>query len=335
MKKDKEWSDPEDLERSLSKGKVYPLYYLYGNDQYLLERGVRQIKAKVLTSSPESTVTHYSASEAIPADILNDARTLPFFSPSRFIMVKEAHLFKTAHWKEFLSYLKGPVASTTLLFLGEKMELGKESYDLLKNRGMVVRFNHPFESQLPQWIRKIARECEKDITPEAISLLREVAGNDLLRIASELGKISIYCGRKGVIDAEAVEEVVAEARMETIFTLIDCIGKKERDKSLKMLWRLIDSGKPPLLILSLISRQIRLIARGKEMMQEGKDPYDLVKDLKIQKFKLDDFQDQLSRFSLSECKKIFTALALTDLALKSSRLSKGIILERLVLEICN
>jgi len=71
------------------------------------------------------------------------------------------------------------------------------------------------------------------------------------------------------------------------------------------------------------------------MMREGKDPYDLVKNLKIQKFKLDDFQDQLSRFSLSECKKIFTALALTDLALKSSRLPKGIILERLVLEICN
>ncbi|MCX5887242.1 MAG: DNA polymerase III subunit delta [Proteobacteria bacterium] len=335
MKKDKEWSDPEDLERSLAQGKLYPLYYLFGNDQYLLERGGRQIKAKVLTSSPDSTVTNYSASEAIPADILNDARTIPFFSSSQFIIVKEAHLFKTVHWKEFLSYLKSPVASTTLLFLGEKMELGKESYDLLKNRGMVVRFNHPFESQLPQWIRKIARECEKDITPEAISLLREVAGNDLLRIASELGKVSIYCEKKGVIDAEAVEEVVAEARMETIFTLIDCIGKKERDKSLKMLWRLIDSGKPPLLILSLISRQIRLIARGKEMMQEGKDPYDLVKNLKIQKFKLDDFQDQLSRFSLSECKNIFTALALTDLALKSSRLPKGIILERLVLEICS
>jgi DNA polymerase III delta subunit len=33
MKKEKEWSDPEELERSLSKGKVYPLYYLYGNDQ--------------------------------------------------------------------------------------------------------------------------------------------------------------------------------------------------------------------------------------------------------------------------------------------------------------
>jgi DNA polymerase-3 subunit delta len=335
LRKEKEWSDPEDLEQSLSKGKVYPLYYLYGNDQYLLERGVRQIKSKVLTSSPDSTVTHYSASEAIPADILNDARTLPFFSTSRFIMVKEAHLFKTVHWKEFLSYLKSPVASTMLLFLGEKMELEKESYGLLKSKGMVVRFNHPFESQLPQWIRKIARECEKEITPEAISLLCEVAGNDLLRIASELGKVSIYCGRKGVIDAEAIGEVVAEAKMETIFTLIDCIGKKESDKSLKMLWRLIDSGQPPLLILSLVSRQIRLIARGKEMMREGKDPYDLVKDLKIQKFKLDDFQKQLSRFSLSECKKIFTALALTDLALKSSRLSKGIILERLVLEICN
>lgn len=79
MKKDKKWSDPEDLERNLSKGKVYPLYYLYGNDGYLLERGVRQIKAKVLTSYPQLTVNTYSAGETDPSHILNDARTLPFF----------------------------------------------------------------------------------------------------------------------------------------------------------------------------------------------------------------------------------------------------------------
>ena len=71
------------------------------------------------------------------------------------------------------------------------------------------------------------------------------------------------------------------------------------------------------------------------MMLQGKKPYDLVKDLKIQRFKLEDFQEQLSRFSLWEIKSVITAMALTDLALKSSKLKKGMVLEQLVLNICS
>jgi len=335
LRKDKNWFELEDLERSLSKGKVYPLYYLYGNDKYLLDQGVKQIKTKVLTSSPEITVSTYSAGETDPSAIMNDAHTLSFFSTSRIIMVKEAHVFKPSHWEEFFPYFENPVSSTTLLFLSEKMDLKKEVYDLVKKKGMVVRFDHPFKAQLVQWIQRIAHEFQKEITNEAISLLSEVVGNDLLRISSELEKVSLYCQDEKVIEAEVIKEVVAEAGMETIFSLMDCIGRKERDKSLEILWRLIDSGQPPLLILSLITRQIRLIAQGKEMIQKGKEPYDLVKSLKIKEFKLRDFQDQLSRFSLEEIKDIFTKLTLTDLALKSSRLNKGIILERLIFEMCS
>jgi len=334
VQRERDWSDLEDLERSLSKKKLSSLYYLYGNDQYLIERGVGQIRAKALVSFPEITVSTYSADETTPSALVNDARTISFFSAARLMIVKEAHLFKSGHWKEFLPYLQNPVTSTTLIFLGEKMDLEKDVQSLFKAKGMVVRFNHPFESQLPQWIKTIARELKMEITPAAISLLREVAGNDLLRIRSELGKVSLYSKDEKVMNEEAIKAVVAEARIDTIFSLIDCIGRKERDKSLTMLWRLIDSGQPPLLILSLISRQIRLIVRAKEMIQKGKGDYEVVKSLQI-KGRPETFLDQISRFSLGESRAILTAMALTDLALKSGKLNKGMILEQLVLNICS
>jgi DNA polymerase-3 subunit delta len=333
MKNDKNWFDPDDLERTLSKGRVYPLYYLYGNDKYLLDRGVKQIKTEILASTPERTLSTYSAGETSPSAIMNEARTLPFFSASRLIIVKEAHLFKPNHWREFCPYLENPVATTILLFLGEKMDLEKGVYDLIRKKGIIVRFNHPFETQLAQWIKRIAWEFEKEVTPEAVSFLREVVGNDLLRIRSELGKVSLYCQEEELIDVDAIKEVIAEAKVETVFPLIDCIGKKERDRSLEILWKLIEGGQPPLVILSLISRQIRLIAQGKEMIQKGKRPDEVIKILKV-KGRTENFFNQLSLFSLDEIKDIFAKLTLTDLALKSSRLNKGIILERLILEMC-
>jgi DNA polymerase-3 subunit delta len=333
VQRNKVWSDPEDLERSVSKGKLYPLYYLYGNDQYLLERGVNQIRAMLMASLPETTVSSYSASETTPSAIINDARTISFFSGSRFMIVKEAHLFKSIHWKEFFPYLKNPVVSTTLIFLSEKMALEKDVYSLFRTKGMVVRLNHPFESQLPQWVKKIAQELKKELTPEATSLLLEVAGNDLLRIRSELEKVALYSGDEKLINAEAIKAVVVEAKIDTIFPLIECIGRKERDKSLIMLWSLINSGQSPLFILSLMSRQIRLIARAKEMILKGKGNYEVLKSLQI-KGRPEIFIDQLSHFSSEEIKHIFAALAFTDLALKSSRLNRGMILEQLVLGIC-
>jgi len=333
MKKDRKWSEPEDLEQGLSKGKLYHLYCLYGNDQYLLERGIRQIREKVLASLPETAVSTCSASEATPSDVVNDARTVSFFSSSRLIIVKEAHLFKSGHWKEFFPYLKNPVTSTILVFLGEKIDLEEDIFTLFKTKGMVVRFTHPFGFQLRQWIKKIAQELGKEITPEAISLLSEVAGNDLLKIRSELEKVSLYCGEDKCIDEEAIKAVVTEARIDTVFSLIDCIGRKERDKSLTMLWRLIDSGQPPLLILSLISRQLRLMVRAQEMIQKGRGSHEVVKSLRI-RGRPEDFLDQLSRFSAREIRDVFTVLTHTDLALKSSRFNKGMILEQLILSIC-
>lgn len=334
MQRERDWSEPEDLERSLSKGKLRPLYYLYGNDQYLLERGVGQIRTKVLASFPETTMTTCSASETTPSALVNDARTISFFSSSQLILVKEVHLFKASHWKELLPYLENPVLSTTLIFLGEKMDTGKDVSSLFKAKGMIVRLNHPFESQLPQWIKKIAQELKKEITPAAISLLREVTGNDLLRIRSELGKVSLYGKDEKLMSEEAIKAVVPEARIDTIFSLIDCIGRKERDKSLTMLWRLIDSGQSPLLILSLISRQVRLLVRAEEMIQKGTTPYEVVKNLQI-KGRPEIFLDHLSRFSSRGINDTFTAMILTDLALKSSRLNRGMILEQLVLTLCS
>ena len=265
---------------------------------------------------------------------MSEARTLPFFSTSRVVVVKEAHLFKRGAWKEFKSYIENPVSSTTLVFLGSAMDLEKETSDLVEKRGMIVRLDHPFKNRLLPWIKTIAREYKKEITVDGATLLIDVVGNDLLRIRSELEKAALYRLEDRTIEAETIREVVAEARTDTIFSLVDSVAGKKRDEALSILWRLIEGGQPPLLILSLLHRQFRLIARGKEMVGKGKGRSDLGRELKIRDSRLNDFQDQLSRFTLEEVKTIFMSLARTDLALKSSRLDKGMILEDLILGMC-
>ena len=334
IRNNKHWTGLEELERSLSGGALSPVYYLYGNDGYLLDLALRQIREKVASSSPGAMVSFFSADESDPAAIVSEARTLPFFSTSRVVVVKEAHLFKRGAWKEFKSYIENPVSSTTLVFLGSAMDLEKETSDLVEKRGMIVRLDHPFKNRLLPWIKTIAREYKKEITVDGATLLIDVVGNDLLRIRSELEKAALYRLEDRTIEAETIREVVAEARTDTIFSLVDSVAGKKRDEALSILWRLIEGGQPPLLILSLLHRQFRLIARGKEMVGKGKGRSDLGRELKIRDSRLNDFQDQLSRFTLEEVKTIFMSLARTDLALKSSRLDKGMILEDLILGMC-
>lgn len=311
--------------------KFPPFYYFYGNDQYLLERALQHIKKRFLTVSPEGSISFISAAEGIVSELLSEVYNASLFSPTRLIIIKESHLFKSRDWHEMLFYLKNPVSSITLIFISEKLELERPIYTLFAQKGKVFRCDHPFESQLPFWIRKIAGEMRKEITSGALSLLMEIAGNDLLRIHSELEKISLYLDKDNLITEEAIRAIVAGPRTDTIFSLIDCLGRKDIGGSLIHLWRLIDSGQPPLLILSLISWQFRLIARAKEMIQKGVSESQVRESLQI---KSRTFLKQLSYFSSQEVRNILNLLTFTDLKLKSSYLNKVMILEELVLNIC-
>jgi len=326
---------PLELQKEIKKGKLSPLYFFYGEETFLIDRAVESIRQMVIAPHlSDFNLNVFYGREREPQDIINSAKTLPLLSDYRLVIVKEADQLKPSCWEDFSSYFNHPLQSTCVIFCAEKMVLKPKLLNVFKKRGKVVRFYHPYDSEVPEWIRKIAKEFNKKVSREAVALLSVELESDLQKIYSELQKIATYVGEREVIEKDDVNEALADVRGATVFDLVDCIGNKDVEGALSALGRLSATGEHPLKILMMITRQVRLMARAKEMLREGFSYTDVGRKLGIRDFYLKGFLEQVHTFSLSQVEAHFTCLFRSDWRLKSSRINKRLILERLITDLC-
>lgn len=326
---------PLELKKSIQKRNFSPLYFFYGDETFLIEKTVADIKEKVIDPNlSDFNLNIFYGKESAPQDIINSAKTLPLMSDYRLVIVKEADQLKSSSLEKFSSYFASPLSSTCLIFCAEKMVFKSKLLTAFRKRGEAVRFYHPYDRELPEWIRKIANEFNKRISREAVVLLMMELDNDLQKIYSELLKIASYVGDREVIEDEDVKEAIADVKKANVFDLVNYIGNRDVERALGALRKLVEEGEPPLKIHSMITRQVRLMASAKEMMEKGASPADTGKTLGIRDFYLKGFIKQVHTFPLSQVEVCFDHLFHSDWKLKSSRADKGIVLERLIADLC-
>lgn len=325
---------PLELQKDLEKGAIAPIYLFYGEDAFLIDTTVDLLKKLLVDPRLASfNLSIYHGGEIEPGQVINAAQTLPLAGKRRLVVVKEADQFKSS-WKDFAPYFEHPLPSTCLVFCSGASPLKSEITSLFKKNGTAVRFYHPFRNEMPEWIRRMAKERNKQINREAAALLGESLENDLQSISNELEKISLYAGERKVIDRGDVEAVIAAVREVSIFNLTDCLAAKDRVQALDTLQRLLDGGEHPLKILTMIARHYRLMVRAREAMQNGTSAAEAGKQLGVHNFHLKDFARQVENFSLGQARNCFNLLFQSDRKLKSSRISEKIILEDMIARLC-
>ena len=325
---------PLELQGELEKGNIAPLYLFYGEDVFLIDRTMDQIKN--LLVDPRAASFNFSlfyGGESDPRQVISAAQTLPLAGKRRLVVVREADRFKSS-WKDFASYCAHPLPSTCLVFCSGASTLKADITSLFKKNGAAVRFYHPFSSEMPEWIRRMARERNKKIGREAAALLGESLENNLQGISNELEKIALYAGERNVIEREDVEAVITAVREVSVFSLTDCLAGKDRLKALEILRRLLEAGEHPLKILTMIARHYRLMARAGEMVREGTSATDAGKRLGIGNYHLTGFARQVEAFSPGRTREYFSLLFNSERRLKSSRISEKFILEDMVARLC-
>lgn len=325
---------PLELQQALGKGQIAPLYLLYGEETFLIDATVDDLKKRLIDPRLSSfNLSVFHGGECQPHHIISAAQTLPLMSRHRMVVVKEADQIKSS-WKDFSHYFEQPLPTTCLIFCSGSSTLKSELLSLFKKRGTVVRFYHPFTSEMPSWIRKCAKERNKQMSREAVALLSEVLENDLQRIYNEMEKIALYVGQRSTIEREDVQAVIAVEQEMSIFKLTDCLAGKDRARALDALQSLLHQGEHPLKILSMIARHYRLMVRANEMVQKGLTPPEAGKKVGINDFHLKVFVKQVQAFSPDRAQDCFGLLFKSDRKLKSSRISERIILEDMISRLC-
>ena len=261
------------------------IHLLYGGDDLSMDEALLSMKADVTPAELRDVNVTVLNGSALRLDELSaTCDTVPFLADRRMVIVEGLlGLFERgrpgvptsrspsrtlAAWDALPDYLTGMPQTTHLAF--KELQLSESNPLLTRLRPLaeVLKFPLPSRNELQPWIRERAAKLGVEIEPRAVGTLAEAIGGDLRMIDQELQKLGLFCWGRTVLQVD-VEQLVARVREASIFAAVDAVVEGRPGVALNMIHQLLDAGRAPIFILTMIARQVRLILLAEDLRGPG------------------------------------------------------------------
>lgn len=273
---------------------VRPGYLLSGEDHFRAGEFVRRLRRSLPGPDGQpATARTFLLSDARWNDILDEARTIPFFFSPWQVLVAEGSGAKDAELEDaekklLQEYFRSPTPRTVLAVLFEgKIAKNRALYRFLsglpEQAVEVIEFEPLKGAALVAWIEEKLRALGKAATREAIDVLVEAAGNDLGRLENEIEKLSAFVGEKGRIERSDAEQLVAGDRDFEFWALADSLDRMDVRESFRVIRKLFmdeSAEAAELMLLGQLSAYLRDILAAREMVREGRDRREIFRELR-------------------------------------------------------
>ncbi len=249
--------------RDLKAKKYAPVYVLYGEEAYFIDKVAHYIEHHVLSEGERGFNQSVFYGKDVDARTLSAAaRRFPMMASHQVIIVKEAQNLKQLD--ELESYLKQPLESTILVLCikgkgpDKRTKVGK-----LLDEQVAMESKRLYDNQVPAWIESYLAEKGLTCDQRGLHLIAESLGADLGRIANELDKVILNLDGRTAITEKEISESIGINRDFNVFELQAALARKDFHKCMLILNYFNASksafGKPVVLLGSLFSWFSKLI----------------------------------------------------------------------------
>jgi len=329
-----------EFRENLNQGKIYPVYFFYGSEIYLIDEGLNLLLSRFVTANTASFNRDiFYGDDADGAHIINAALSVPMMAQYRVVVVKGFQRMAQSGKELILNYCRRPSPQTILVLLAEetderrKIDLRKKYYSELKSFAQVIECKALYENQVSDFIRKFVHERSKSMQPRAVHLLQAKLGNSLRDLMNEVEKLVQFTRNKDEISEQDVEELVGIPRSFNIYELSDAIGEKKLEQGLFILRQMLEMGESPVYMVSSLTNHFLQLWRIRALKRQNVSDQDLTSQLHLPKFILDKKIKQAKNFSDQRIREILLLLQQADLNLKTSFQKPRLVMELLVFQI--
>jgi DNA polymerase-3 subunit delta len=221
----------------IRKGNIRPIYFLFGEEPYFIDKLSDFIGSTVLTEEEKgfNQMVLYGKDITID-DIVGNAKRYPMMAERQVVIVKEAqHLSRTI--EQLVPYAENPQPSTVLVicYKYKKLDKRKKLYKVIQNNGQLLESKKLYENQVSEWLRKNLQTDGHAISHKAAMLLVEYLGTDLSRINNELDKLKLALPEQTEITPKHIEEHIGISKDYNNFELKKAIGERDVLKATKII----------------------------------------------------------------------------------------------------
>ncbi len=313
--------------KHVDQGKLHPFYLFYGEESFLIDDAIKRIKSKVFEDSlADFNFDSFYSGELDTDDLAAALETLPMMGQKRLVLLKDAHLLKTAEFDKIAEMVSVPIDTTVFVAIFEKIDKRKKIFKDLFKKMTVVEFQAVNDRMIPSWIDRLARSYNKSISPPVALALHNLVGNKLIDINNEINKLALYTGDKPQIEIADIEAVVSKYKMDSVFELTDAIASKQLEKALKIQKYLLDQGESEVGILAMITRHMRILLLTQEALQQRINGPALSSYVGVPPYFVNQYIQNSRYWPYEKLTKVYKKLLEADRNLKSSSISSENIL---------
>ncbi|MEM9730497.1 MAG: DNA polymerase III subunit delta [Myxococcota bacterium] len=325
----------EDVTQGAETGSLEPVYVLVGTERLLIERAVDAVRRTVDQAGvPGFNVELFDGKGLEAARVIAAARTLPMMADQRFVLVRHADAMTPTEQTALATYLEEPSDTACLVLTATKLDGRGKLAKAAKKQRFLVEAKPLRGRELRAFVRGEAKERGHVMASDAIETLLDAVGDDLAAINDAVERLSLFVGAGQRIGSDEVLACVTRVRVDSIWSLVDAIGMKDRKKGMAAAHSLLADREPPLRLLAMAARQLRIVARMREALSEGLRPQEAAKRAGAPPFKANDLTQSARQFTADSLGDAFRLIAEADLALKSSKRPGDVILQDAVMALC-
>jgi DNA polymerase-3 subunit delta len=331
------------------------LRILYGKDDFSTYYALEDIKREICDPEALAINTCILDGKQLSLKQLEDACNVfpSLLCPSRLIIVEnllgrfeyqrkkkrrisdleEKGSRDLEEWLNLVQYIKLIPETTELVLIDEELNFKNRLLKALSPLAKVKRFPGLKDNELRAWIAKRLKDRDGTITSSAIDKLVSLVGSDLWAMSSEVDKLLEYSLERRITEDD-VKQAGSYAREADIFTLVDAIIEGRREIAQQCLQQLLQSGAGPQYILTMITRQLRLITVAKEMGEDIFHPEIRSKLDKVNDFSLRKALIQTKAYTWEKIFAAYHKLIDTDIDIKTGKYDDELALGLLVIDLC-
>lgn len=317
---------------------------LHGPDSYRARKKLHYYEAgfKKKYDATGLNIVRLSGEKLDLAELSKHSGQMGFLSSKRLIMVENL-ISRNKSKKvqsEVVDYLDNDWSDDNVIIFIEEAELKKKgkwiASPLLKRlaKGKTEEFILLTGEKLNQWIRSEVRTRGGSIENPAVLELASLVGSDLWSMSSEIDKLIGYKNNQ-VIKNDDIKLMVKAKFDENIFHLTDALATKNATLSFKLLYDQLVAGAHELYILTMLTRQFRILLLAKEVMEAEPNHYTVAARLKLHPFVAQKAIRDARQFTIEELKNIYQRLLDIDIKIKSTSQDPRLLFDLLITQVCN
>lgn len=317
-----------------------PLYFLWGDEDYLKEKFMIQIEDLIIPEGGKDfNEKIIEASKDLNLDEISAAiDAMPFMSDHTLVIIKDADL-NNLHDNEVETLdkiLKDIPEYCTVVFSQHttfKPDGRKRAIKSIKKHGKEIHFYASSHDALISWIKLHFQAHKKEIDYETAEYLIFNSGDLMNQLLPEIDKLVAYTSNSRITksDINIVATRIPEA---SVFLMTDYISNKKPDKAAEILYDLLGSkNSEPIAILAYIGSQMRSLYTIKLANERHLGNTYIESVTGMPGWKLKKLSQSANKFSLDNLKNAVIMCCEADYEMKSTGRDDGEILQELIMHI--